>query len=173
MTVGNPLGHILKFMLPLLVGNLFQQLYNMVDSLVVGNYVGADALAAVGNCGSVSFFFFSLANGLAAGIGILVAQYFGAHNEQKIRMAIANALYVLGGASLAASALGIVFSPQIVSLLATPDRIMTDSVIYMRVTCAGIMGIAFYNGAAAILRAGRFQNPALFPDIIQHHQCSA
>ena len=163
MTVGNPLGHILKFMLPLLVGNLFQQLYNMVDSLVVGNFVGADALAAVGNCGSVSFFFFSLANGLAAGIGILVAQYFGAHNEQKIRITIANALYVLGGASLAASALGIVFSPQIVSLLATPDRIMTDSVIYMRVTCAGIMGIAFYNGAAAILRAlGDSRTPLYF-----------
>lgn len=163
MTVGKPLGHILKFMLPLLVGNLFQQFYNMVDSLVVGNFVGADALAAVGNCSSLTFFFFSLANGLANGIGILTAQYFGAHNEKKIRTAIANSLYVLGAASLGASFLGIVFSPQIMRLLGTPDRIMADSVIYMRVTCAGIVGIAFYNGTAAILRAlGDSKTPLYF-----------
>lgn len=163
MTVGNPLRHIIKFMLPLLVGNLFQQLYNMVDSLVVGNYVGADALAAVGNCGSLGFFFFSLANGLAAGIGILVAQYFGAHNEQKIRITIANALYVLGISSFVTSLLGIVLSPQIMKLLATPETIMADSVIYMRVTCAGIVGIAFYNGAAAVLRAlGDSRTPLYF-----------
>ena len=68
MTVGSPIGHILRFALPLLVGNVFQQLYNMVDSLVVGNYVGANALAAVGNCGSMNNLFFALANGLSIGI---------------------------------------------------------------------------------------------------------
>lgn len=89
MTTGNPIGHILRFALPLLVGNVFQQFYNMVDSLVVGNYVGANALAAVGNCGSVNSLFFALANGLSIGIGILVAQYFGAHDEEKIKAVIA------------------------------------------------------------------------------------
>lgn len=163
MTVGNPLGHILRFMLPLLVGNLFQQFYNMVDSLVVGNFVGADALAAVGNCGSVVNCSFALVSGLTAGIGILVAQYFGAHNERKIREAIANALYVLGVTAILTSILGIVFSSQIMRLLSTPERIMADSVIYMRVTCAGILGMVFYNGVSAILRAlGDSRTPLYF-----------
>ena len=78
MTVGSPVKHILLFALPLFIGNLFQQFYNMVDSLIVGNFVGANALAAVGTCGSMNFLFFSLSSGLAIGIGVIVAQYFGA-----------------------------------------------------------------------------------------------
>ena len=95
MTVGSPLRHIVLFTLPLLIGNLFQQFYNVVDSLVVGNYVGADALAAVGTCGSLGFLFFSLSSGLAVGIGILASQYFGARDEGQIRATIANAAYIL------------------------------------------------------------------------------
>lgn len=78
MTSGSPTKHILLFAIPLLIGNVFQQLYNMVDSIVVGNFVGSSALAAVGTCGSMNFFCFSLSSGLAVGIGIIVAQYFGA-----------------------------------------------------------------------------------------------
>ena len=85
MTQGSPLAHIITFTMPLLVGNLFQQFYNLVDSIVVGNYVGADALAAVGTCGSLGFLFFSLSSGLAVGIGILAAQYFGARDTEKIK----------------------------------------------------------------------------------------
>lgn len=153
MTTGSPLGHIVRFALPLLVGNIFQQLYNMVDSLVVGNFVGANALAAVGNCGSVNSLFFALANGLAIGIGILTAQSFGAHNEKRIKAVIANAIYVLCAVSIVTSVLGIAFSSQIMWLLSTPESLMADSVVYMRVTCAGMLGIAFYNGVSAILRA--------------------
>ena len=72
MTVGSPSKHILSFAVPLLIGNVFQQLYNMVDSIVVGNFVGANAIAAVGTCGSMNFLFFSLSSGLAIGIGIIV-----------------------------------------------------------------------------------------------------
>lgn len=163
MTVGNPIGHILRFALPLLVGNVFQQLYNMVDSLVVGNFVGANALAAVGNCGAVNSLFFAMANGLSIGIGILAAQYFGAHDEEKIKTVIGNAVYVLGTVALVMSVVGILLSPVVMRILGTPDTIRADSVVYMRVTCAGMLGIAFYNGTAAILRAlGDARTPLYF-----------
>lgn len=163
MTVGSPAGHILRFALPLLIGNLFQQFYNMVDSLVVGNFVGANALAAVGACGSMNFLFFSLSSGLAIGIGIIVAQYFGAKDEENIRMTIANSIYVLSAVAILVSVLGIIFSPALLRLLQTPDSIMADSVLYMKTTCAGIVAIAAYNGVASILRAlGDSKTPLYF-----------
>ena len=163
MTTGSPAKHILKFALPLLIGNLFQQLYNMVDSIVVGNYVGKNALAAVGACGSMNFLFFSLSSGLAIGIGIIVSQYFGAKDEKNVRSTIANSVYVLVMAALSVSVLGILFAPGLLRLLATPDNIIGDSIIYMRTTCAGIIAIALYNGVAAILRAlGDSRTPLYF-----------
>ncbi len=163
MTTGSPVKHILKFALPLLVGNLFQQLYNMVDSVIVGNYVGANALAAVGTCGSMNFLFFSLSSGLAIGIGIIVAQYFGAKDEERIRITIANSIYVLCTAAIVVSLLGIAFSPQLLRLLATPNSIIQDSILYMRTTCMGIIAIALYNGVASILRAlGDSKTPLYF-----------
>lgn len=163
MTTGSPIKHILMFALPLLVGNLFQQLYNMVDSLIVGNYVGADALAAVGTCGSMNSLFFALAHGLAIGTGIMVAQYFGAHDEKRIRAVIANSIYGLGTVALTAGVLGIVLSPFLLKLLSTPERILGDAVIYMRVTFAGLLAIALYEGAAAVLRAlGDSRTPLYF-----------
>lgn len=163
MTVGSPARHIIEFTLPLLLGNLFQQFYNMVDSIVVGNHVGADALAAVGTCGSMNFLFFSLSAGLAIGIGIIVAQYFGAGDENNVRNMIANSIYVLSGASIIVSVVGILFSPALLRLLQTPASIMGDSVIYMRTTCAGVIFVAAYNGIAAMLRAlGDSKTPLYF-----------
>lgn len=163
MTTGSPTKHILKFALPLLIGNLFQQLYNMVDSIVVGNFVGKDALAAVGTCGSMNFLFFSLSAGLAIGIGIIVSQYFGAKDEQNVRSTIANSFYVLIAAALFMSLVGILVAPSLLRLLLTPENIIGDSILYMRVTCAGITGIALYNGIAAILRAlGDSKTPLYF-----------
>ncbi len=163
MTTGSPIKHILKFALPLLIGNLFQQLYNMVDSIVVGNFVGKDALAAVGTCGSMNFLFFSLSSGLAIGIGIIVSQYFGAKDEKNVRATIANSFYVLVTAALTVSIIGIVLCPYLLRLLMTPDNIIGNSVIYMRTTCAGIVAIALYNGVAAILRAlGDSKTPLYF-----------
>lgn len=163
MTEGSPAGHILRFALPLLIGNLFQQLYNMVDSLIVGNFVGANALAAVGTCGSMSFLFFSLSSGLAIGIGIIVAQFYGAKDEENIRVTIANSIYVLSAAAIIVSVLGICLSPWLLRLLGTPDSIIGDSILYMRTTCAGIIAIAMYNGVASILRAlGDSKTPLYF-----------
>ena len=163
MTNGGVLGHILRFTVPLLIGNLFQQLYNLVDSLVVGNYVGEQALAAVGTCGSMNFLFFSLCSGLAVGIGIIVAQFFGAKNEKKVKETIANSYYIIVTASIFVSVLGILLAPALLRMLNTPDHIIGDSILYMRTTCFGILAIAMYNGVAAILRAlGDSKTPLYF-----------
>ncbi len=163
MTVGSPLRHMVKFTLPLLLGNLFQQLYNMVDSVVVGNYVGPDALAAVGACGSMNFLFISLSTGLATGIGILVSQFFGAGDEKRVRKAIANAVYVLFGVAMCVSILGVLFCPQLLALLQTPESVIGNSVIYMRTACAGMIFVTTYNGMAALLRAlGDSKTPLYF-----------
>lgn len=163
MTQGSPLGHILTFTLPLLVGNLFQQFYNLVDSIVVGNYVGADALAAVGTCGSLGFLFFSLSSGLAIGIGILAAQYFGARDEEKIRATIANATYILLAAGLAVSLFGFFGASWLLHLLQVPEDIFPMSYSYLRVTSLGIVAVALYNGVASLLRAlGDSKSPLYF-----------
>ncbi|MDO5517349.1 MAG: MATE family efflux transporter [Clostridium sp.] len=163
MTVGSSTKHIIKFALPLLLGNLFQQFYNLVDSIVVGNYVGSNALAAVGACGSLNFLFFSLSGGLSVGIGIIVAQYFGAGDTSRVKDTIANAVYVLGAVCVIVSIIGIAFAPQILELLSTPEEIIYDSTVYLRTTCAGMIAIAAYNGVSSILRAlGDSKTPLIF-----------
>lgn len=163
MTVGSPLRHILVFAVPLLIGNVFQQLYNMVDSVIVGKFVSADALAAVGTCGSMNFLFFSLSSGFAIGIGIIVAQYFGAGDERNVRSSIANSIYVLGITAITVSIAGFFVCPFILKLLHCPNNIYPAAVTYMRTTCCGIIFIAFYNGIASILRAlGDSRTPLYF-----------
>lgn len=163
MTQGSPIKHILKFTLPLLLGNLFQQLYNMVDSIVVGQYVGKDALAAVGSCSSTNFLFFSLSSGLGMGIGVIVAQYFGAKDYSNVRRTIANAFYVLISMAVLVSAAGFFIAPWLLNALDTPIGIYDDTLIYLRTTCIGIVGTALYNGIASMLRAlGDSKTPLIF-----------
>ena len=163
MTSGSPTKHILLFAIPLLIGNVFQQLYNMVDSIVVGNFVGSSALAAVGTCGSMNFFCFSLSSGLAVGIGIIVAQYFGAKNDKMVRSTISNAIFVLSIASVIVSIMGFLLCPYALRLLQCPESILPQSIIYMRTTCCGIIFVALYNGVASILRAlGDSKSPLYF-----------
>ncbi len=163
MTTGSPIKHILKFTLPLLIGNLFQQLYNMVDSIVVGKFVGEDALAAVGSCGSTNFLFFSLGNGLGLGIGVIVSQYFGAGDNRNVRKTIANSYYVLVSTSVIVSIIGVLAAPWLLRLLGTPEDIFHDTLIYMQTTTLGLIAISMYNGVSAILRAlGDSKTPLVF-----------
>lgn len=163
MSVGSPSKHLLKFSFPLLIGNIFQQFYNMVDSIVVGNFVGSNAIAAVGTCGSMNFFCFSLSSGLAIGIGIIIAQYFGAKDDKNVRKTIANSIYVLGFATIIISILGFCICPFVLKLLNCPENILPDAVIYMRTTCCGIVFVVLYNGVASILRAlGDSKSPLYF-----------
>lgn len=164
MTQGSPLRHIFLFTMPLLIGNLFQQFYNLVDSIVVGNYVGANALAAVGTCGSLNFLFFSLSSGLAIGIGILASQYFGAKDDASIRATVANSAYILIAAGLTVSILGVVGAPLFLTWLQVPrDTIYPMSLAYLRTTSTGIVFVALYNGVASLLRAlGDSKSPLYF-----------
>lgn len=163
MTEGNTAKLLLMFTIPMLIGNLFQQLYNMVDSIIVGRFVGPNALASVGATGSINFLFFSLSFGISAGIGVVVSQYFGANKPDMVERSIANGLYLLVAASIAVSILGVALARPILVLLNTPEVILEDAVIYMRVSCGGILAIAAYNGVAAILRAlGDSKTPLYF-----------
>ncbi len=163
MTQGNPTSLLLTFMLPMLVGNIFQQFYNMVDTMVVGKFVNADALAAVGSTGSITNLFFCLCNGLATGIGIIVSQYFGAKDLKKMRLSIINAFYIVVASGLVMGTLGVLLARPVLILLSTPDRILDNAVIYMQITCMGIIGTALYNAIASILRGiGDSKTPLYF-----------
>lgn len=163
MTVGNPTGLLLSFMLPMVVGNIFQQFYNMVDSMIVGKYVGADALAAVGATGSMNFLIFSLCGGMANGIGIIISQYFGAGRDEEVKKAIANAAYIMFVAALVMGTIGVAFSRPILAWLNTPENILDDAALYMQIMSAGIFAVAIYNCVSAILRAiGDSKTPLYF-----------
>lgn len=163
MTVGNPTKHILLFALPVFLGNMLQQLYNIIDTVVVGNYVGSNALAATGTCGSINFLFFSLSSGLSVGIGIIVSQYFGAKDEDGVKNTISNSFYVLAAASIFTTILGLLIARPLLTLMNTPPEIINDAVLYLRTTCCGIIFIAFYNGVSNTLRAlGDSKTPLYF-----------
>lgn len=163
MTSGNPTMLLLKFSIPMIIGNIFQQFYNMVDSIIVGQFVGPNALAAVGATGAINFLFFSLAFGLSAGIGIIVSQYFGAKDEKKVKKAIATAIYVVLIASISMGILMTASARGVMQLLNTPSEIIDDSVLYMQITGCGMIAVGAYNGVAAILRAlGDSKTPLIF-----------
>jgi putative MATE family efflux protein len=147
----------------MLAGNVFQQFYNLIDSIVVGKYVGANALAAVGACGSLCFLFFSVCLGLSVGIGILISQYFGAKEEEQVKRAIANSTYVIGISGIIMSILGVVLARQVLQLLNTPPEILNDSVAFLRIASGGMIAVAAYNAIAAMLRAlGDSRTPLIF-----------
>lgn len=163
MTQGSTLKHLLSFTLPLFIGCLFQQFYNVTDSLIVGRFVSADALAATGSCSSLNFLFYSLAMGLANGVGIIVSQYFGAGNDVGIRTTIGNALYVLSGAALLATIICVNAARPILVIMHTPELILDEATIYLSTTSLGILFIALYNLVAAVLRAlGDSKTPLIF-----------
>lgn len=163
MTKGHIAGHLVTFALPMLAGNIFQQLYNMVDSIIVGRYVGSNALGAVGSVGSLCFLFFSLCMGLASGIGILVSQFFGAGEEKKVKSCIGQAIYVTLAAGILMSLLGALFARPILVLMKTPPEAFQDALIYMRIVCGCTFIVAVYNSISAILRAlGDSKTPLYF-----------
>lgn len=163
MTDGSPAKLILKFSGPMLIGNIFQQLYNMVDSIVVGKFVNKDALAAVGATGSSVFLIFALTFGLSAGIAIVISQYFGAGDYDKVRKSFATAAYTILIASVIMGVVGYFASRPILELLGTPAGIIDQSDSYMKIIFLGILGTASYNGMSAVLRAlGDAVTPLIF-----------
>ena len=163
MTEGRPLRLLFVFAVPLLVGNLFQQAYNLVDSMIVGRLLGANALAAVGATGSISFLFFSVCNGISSGGGIVTAQYYGAKDYDRVRRAIVNSAYIMFFSSFATAAFAFVMVPTVLGWMGTPAEILPDAVTYMRMTSASVPLIAVYNYASSMQRAlGDSRTPLLF-----------
>lgn len=163
MTQGNPTRLLISFSIPMLIGNLFQQAYNLVDSVIVGKYVGADAFGAIGATSSVSFLFFALCNGISSGGGIIASQYYGAAEKDKVKKAMANAAYISIIISLLVGTIAYITSGAVLRLLRTPDELMQDALIYMHMQCIGVPLIAVYNYASAMLRAlGDSKGPLYF-----------
>ena len=163
MTSGNPTRLLILFAIPMLIGNLFQQAYNLADSIIVGKYVGAAALAAVGSTGSVTFLFFSVCNGISSGAGIVTSQFFGAGNDSKVKRAIANSAYIMFSTSLVMGILAFIAAPAILRFMDTPADIIATSTLYMRISCIGVPLIGVYNYASSMLRAlGDSRTPLYF-----------
>ena len=163
MTEGRPLALLSVFALPLLIGNLFQQAYNLADSMIVGRLLGADALAAVGATGSISFLFFSIFNGISGGCGIVTAQFFGARQDDMVRRAITNSAYLVLASSLATGVFAFLMVPTVLTWMGTPPEILPDAITYMRMTSASVPLIAIYNYASSMQRAlGDSRTPLYF-----------
>lgn len=163
MTEGNTVRLIILFSIPMLIGNLFQQVYNLVDSVIVGQVVGADALAAIGATNSVTFLFFALCNGIGSGGGIITSQFFGRDDDSAVKSCIVNTGYIMLIFPLAVGILAFFLTAPILRLLDTPQEIMADAVAYMRIMCVGIVFVSLYNYASSMLRAlGDSKTPLFF-----------
>ena len=181
MTKGRPLPVILKFMLPLIIGNIFQQLYNMADTIIVGRYVGADALAAVGSTGTIMFLTVGFSQGITAGFSVLTAQRFGAKDTEGVKISVANGILLSLIFTVIISSLSLLGMRPLLKLMNTPDNIFQDTLTtstptkrpmdnifqdaytYIMIISAGIIATIFYNLFSSYLRAvGNSKIPLVF-----------
>lgn len=163
MTTGNIREHLLWFALPLLIGNLFQIMYNTVDSIVVGNFVGKQALAAVGGSGPIINTLIGIFNGLSSGATVVISQYYGAHDKKHVSDAVHSTIALTTVLSVVFTIAGMLGSPVMLRLMAVPEDVMPEANTYLRIYFAGVSGLLFYNMGAGILRAvGDSRRPMLF-----------
>ena len=163
MTKGNITRHLVNFALPLLLGNLFQQLYNMVDTWVVGNYVSNEAFSAVGTVGPVINTLIGFFLGLSSGAGVVISQYYGAGREEKVRQAVHTALMLTLALGVVFTVAGIAMTPLMLQLMKTPAEVAPEQATYLRIYFAGVIGLLLYNMGSGILRAvGDSRRPFYF-----------
>ena len=163
MTVGKPRANLIQFAIPLLIGNLAQQMYNTVDSIIVGRYVGDSALAAVGTSGPILNLLLLLFMGISTGAGILVSQYFGAHKEKELTRTVGTCLTLTMIATLIIMVVGSVIVRPLMKLLDTPADVYQMAVDYLTIIVIGIVGAAYYNIVSGVLRGlGDSFTPLLF-----------
>ncbi len=163
MTSGSPARLILAFSIPLLIGNIFQQLYSMVDTIIVGRFLGVPALAAVGSTGSLSFLVLGFVMGITSGFSVLAAQRFGAGDERGLRHFVAMSVYLGLIISIVLTVLTICLTKPMLRLMNTPEDIFYDAAIYIIIIFAGILPTMFYNLLAGVLRAlGDSKTPLYF-----------
>lgn len=163
MTSGNPLKIILLFSIPVLLGNLFQQFYNMVDTIIVGRYLGEEALAAVGSTGCLMFLVLGFANGIAQGFGVMVSHAFGAKDYRLLKHYVALSLILTVIVSVILTIPTVAASRQLLLWMHTPENILTMADDYIKVIFAGIILTMFYNVLSGILRGiGDSKTPLYF-----------
>ena len=153
MTEGPIAGQMIRFAVPLFIGNLFQQLYNTADALIVGNLIGNEALAAVSATGTLVFLMVSLFAGIASGAGVVVARYFGAREPEKMQRAIHTVLAFDLTTGAVLTLIGTTLTPAILRLMGTPEDVMARSAAYIRVYFAGSLGLVLYNSSRGIMQA--------------------
>ncbi len=162
-TKGNVTKQIILFSLPLLLGNIFQQAYNMVDAIIVGRFVGADALASVGVSSQVISFLLSIIMGLAVGASVAISQFYGAEQNDNLKRTVSTSIISLTVLVAIVSTIGYIFAPFFLTLLKTPLTIFDDAISFLRIMMIGLIFILFYNLFAAYLRAlGDSRNPLFF-----------
>ena len=163
MTQGNITRHIITFALPLLAGNVFQQMYNMVDTWVVGNYVSNEAFSAVGSVGPIVNMLIGFFMGLSSGAGVVISQYYGARRHEEVRQTVHTAIVMTLILGVAFTGIGLFMIPYMLQLMNTPANVLPESTAYLSIYFSGIMGLMLYNIGAGILRAvGDSQRPFYF-----------
>lgn len=163
MTEGSAIRHLIEFAFPLLVGNIFQQLYNTVDTWVVGNYVSNEAFSAVGTVGPITNMLIGFFLGLSSGAGVVISQYYGAKRYDKVHDTVhtAVAMTLILGALF--TVLGIAIMPYMLAFMKTPAEVLPESSAYLTIYFSGVIGLMLYNIGSGILRAvGDSRRPFYF-----------
>ncbi len=153
MTSGPILKQLVLFALPLMLGNIFQMLYNTVDSVIVGNYVSKQALAAIGSTTMIVNLLVFFFNGFSIGAGVVIGQYFGARNPEKLHTAVQTTMAATFVLSLLLSVLGVALVRPLLMLMNTPEDVFQDATLYLRIYIGGLSGLLIYNMGSGILRA--------------------
>ncbi|MFQ7310670.1 MATE family efflux transporter [Sellimonas sp.] len=153
MTEGPIWKKIIFFAIPIFLGNLFQQMYNTADSLIVGNFLGSNALAAVSSSGNLIYLMIGFFNGIAIGAGVVIARYYGARDEVSVEQAVHTTVAFGLVASVVLTIVGVFFAPQILIWMKTPEDVLPESVSYFRVYFMGSTGFVMYNIFVGILQA--------------------
>ncbi len=163
LTKGNPGKQIFAFAVPMLLGNVFQQFYNIVDTIIIGRYIGTDALAATGATFPVIFVLISLVIGITTGTSIIISQYFGAKDYTRVKRAIDTTFIFLFFASIALTVLGLLLIGPVWRLLALPQHLVADATLYFNIFAIGLVLMFGYNGVSAVLRGlGDSKTPLYF-----------
>lgn len=153
MTTGSIWKRMVVFALPLLLGNLFQQLYNTVDSLIVGNFLGHTALAAVTSSGSLVFMLIGFFMGVATGAGVVISKYFGSKDNENVEKAVHSTVALGLVCSVVLTAVGMLFTPQILKWMDTPENVIPEACTYLTIYFSGSLGFVMYNVFVGILQA--------------------
>ena len=163
LTKGNILKQLIIFSIPLLIGNLFQQLYNTVDSVIVGNFVGKNALAAVGASGPIINMLVGFFMGLATGASVVISQYFGAKDHRRLHDAVHTSMAMTIVIGITLTIIGSFLSPLMVEWMGTPLEVSDSATLYLQIYFYGVLGLLIYNMGAGILRAiGDSKRPLYF-----------